>query len=766
MSERIGRFEIINQIAQSSSATVYKALDTNSEQTVALKVVRLDQVPDREGFLKRVADEAEQAKALNSPNITLVYGVAEEGDQLLAATEYVQGNSVATTLARHDGFSIWDFEDIARQVSHGLDHAQVHKIVHHSLEPAKIMVQWDGLVKVLGFGISAMGSPLAGGDGSIPQSLYYSSPEQLRGEVLDHRSLLFSLGAILYEMATEQKPFTGETAEQVRDAVLDQLPVQPLRIKANINRGLSDLIMKALSKNPDERYLSGQELVRDLEQCKANSNPTGTAPAKAPGSPSRPKAYAAAAAALSGAKPSPAAPKITSSAAAPVEDEKPRIAVDPLMAEGDDGGRGKSTSFSEISELPPLKDLPVDTSFNPSDPEPAPEAPAIEAPRPVLRKSEPEKPKVQVRAAAQKAVREIRKTPPKLYLTALGGAVALIGIIIGGMMLKNYFEDRDQGSPTSAIQQITGAPTDSTPTAPAAAPTTSAPPAAAEPSTPAPDQTAPPAQADEAPAPQPEAQEPNPPEPRSRGTRGRKAKTRAAALVPAQLSINSTPEGAEITFDGSALCQSPCTLTGIAPGAHTVVASKTGFSSATRMLSLSSGANLSIALSLNQSSAVLSVSSTPSGAVVLVDGTDTGKLTPAQVAVSKPGTHTVTLRRAGYLDGSSSVKLEPGQTSTLNLTLSRLGSTDEIRSAGGRFKKVFGHREGAGMGIVSIKTQPKGAEIMVNSRVLDKTSPFDFYLNPGTYVLDISMSGYRTLHRVINVEEGEKVAIEESLTPQ
>jgi len=754
MSETIGRFEIISHIAQSSFASVYKALDTESEQTVALKVVRLDQVPDREGLLRRVFEEAEQAKALNSHNIAVLYGVGDEGDHLLAATEYVQGNSVATTLARHDGFSIWDLQDIARQVSHALDHAQVHNVVHHSLEPAKIMVQWDGLVKVLGFGISALSSPLAAADGSIPEPLYYSSPEQLRGEVSDHRSVLFSLGAILYEMATDQKPFTGETADEVRGAVLEKLPVQPLRLKANMNRGLSDLIMKAMAKNPDERYASGQELVRDLEQCKANSSPTGAAHAT-PAAPAM-----AAAAAVGGRKPSPAVPpKITASAAPAAEDSKPHISVDPLMNGDSEGVRDQSASFSAVSELPPLEAAPVDTSFNNSEPEPAAEALEVEVPRPVAGKSEPEKPKVQVRAAAQKAVKEIRKTPPKLYLTALGGAVALIGLIVGGMMLKNYFEDRDAGNPASAIQQITGAPTDSTPHTPAPA----------QPSTPAPvEQAAPPAQAEEGPAPQPEVQELEQPEPSSRANRGKKTKTRAvaAAVVPAQLSVSSTPEGAEITFDGSALCQSPCTLTGIAPGAHTVIASKTGFSSATRNLSLASGANASISLSLAQSAALLSVSSTPAGAAVLLDGTDTGKLTPAQFNVAKSGTHSVTLRRAGFLDGTSSVKLELGQTSFVKLTLTQLGNTDEIRGAGGRFKKVFSHGDGAGMGTVSVKTQPKGAQITVNSRALDKGSPFEFYLNPGTYVLDVTMPGYRGIHRVITVEEGEKVAIEEALQPE
>src|SRR5258708_723696 len=125
----------------------------------------------------------------------------------------------------------------------------------------------------------------------------------------------------------------------------------------------------------------------------------------------------------------------------------------------------------------------------------------------------------------------------------------------------------------------------------------------------------------------------------------------------------------------------------------------------------------------------------------------------------------VLLRRYGYLEETSSASTEAGQTSNVTLALKPLGSTDEIRSAGGKFKKVFGRGDASSsMGIVSVKTQPKGAQIMVNNRVLDKTAPFDFYLNPGTYL--ISMSGYRSIHRVINVEQQERVAIEEALSPQ
>jgi uncharacterized membrane protein len=236
--------------------------------------------------------------------------------------------------------------------------------------------------------------------------------------------------------------------------------------------------------------------------------------------------------------------------------------------------------------------------------------------------------------------------------------------------------------------------------------------------------------------------------------------------VLAQLTVSSVPPGAQITFDGSPLCQSPCTLTDIAPGQHVVAATKAGFSSQSRTIHLKAGTS-TVALQLNAVAATtLMVSSTPPGGAIVIDGRDTGRLTPTLFSFDRPGAHTVVVKRSGYLEETSTVNVQSGQAANANLTLKRLGETEDIRSAGGKFKKVFGRGESASMGIVSVKTQPKGAQIMVNNRTLDKTAPFDFYLNPGTYEINISMSGYRTLHRVINVEQGEKVAIEESLTPQ
>src|SRR5271156_5396195 len=216
MSNKIGRFEILREIAHSDTISVYKATDPESGQTVALKTVKLEALGEQAPTLvKNLLEEAAASKVLNSHNIAVLNGAEEVDGKLCASMEYVQGNSVATMLARKEGFSIWDLQDIARQACEGVDHAHVRKVVHCSLEPAKIMVQWDGIVKLLGFGASRTAMGAAWAAGRAPETLHYMSPEQLRGDEIDARSNLFSLGAILYEMVTERKAFNGDDAEQV-----------------------------------------------------------------------------------------------------------------------------------------------------------------------------------------------------------------------------------------------------------------------------------------------------------------------------------------------------------------------------------------------------------------------------------------------------------------------------------------------------------------------------------------------------------------------
>ena len=159
MSTKIGHFEILSELAKSPTSTVYKANDPEGNQTIALKAIQLSAFGDgAEALEHALLAEAESTKILSSPNIGKVWGAGEIEGQFCAAMEYVQGNSIATMLARKEGFSIWDLLDIGRQLCNGLDHAGSHKLVHYSLEPAKIMCGWDGTVKVLSFGVSSVGN--------------------------------------------------------------------------------------------------------------------------------------------------------------------------------------------------------------------------------------------------------------------------------------------------------------------------------------------------------------------------------------------------------------------------------------------------------------------------------------------------------------------------------------------------------------------------------------------------------------------------------
>jgi serine/threonine-protein kinase len=843
MSTKIGHFEILSELAKSESGCVYKATDHESGQTVALKTIRLEAYGEHaEELVQRILQEAESSKDLNSSNITLIYGAGEIDGQFCATMDYIQGNSIATMLARKEGFSIWDLLDISRQVCQGLDHAHEHNVFHYSLEPAKIMVTWDGTVKILSFGISSSGFFVAGASGTPPPALYYMSPEQVTGDPMDARSNLFTWGAMLYEMMTDQKAFPGADADAVRKSIVEGLPTPPAQLNPKINSVASEVIMKALAKDPAQRHQSGREMAKDLEKCRENSGKAAKKPEPAKGIVLPDKAKAAAAAkfaAPAGQRPAappppaakfeikpleprftepapsqsmeledswtmpaplpkPAAPKaaaaaagwnsagatsrtpsldpstqfITSVVKASIQSlenpnanmssavldepavEQPKIAVDPMMAEAAGPGR-KGVSFSDLAELPPLKEVYVAPPPPKADtPEAEPQLPSI-----ILRRTEPEKPKIQPREVAEKAIKEIKSVPPQLLLYSIAGAVALILVIGIYVFWHSHSQSTDEEG--------------SVPAPAVSAPEASAP--ATHPAPPQPQASAPePAQA----APQAEApaeplEEPAP----RKGTRlaaavkahgkNKKAAPAPRAAVPGQLVIDSSPEGAQVQIDGKGdpSWVTPYTVTSLAPGQHTVVISKSGFGQETRTADVASASRASLLVHLTALLATATVTSDPPGAAIFVDSKDTLHVTPSQITLEK-GTHTILVRKTGYLDETTSVTGQPGQTVHLASTLRALGNADDLKTVG-KFKKLFGSNGAtAGMSKVNVKTTPKGAQIAVNRRMVEKTTPLEFLLNPGNYVVDITLSGYKPVQKVITVEQGGNVAIDETLQPQ
>ena len=165
------------------------------------------------------------------------------------------------------------------------------------------------------------------------------------------------------------------------------------------------------------------------------------------------------------------------------------------------------------------------------------------------------------------------------------------------------------------------------------------------------------------------------------------------------------------------------------PGQHSVTVARAGYSPETRTIDVASGSKSFLVIQLAQITAAAAISSQPAGAQIFIDGKDTGRVTPAQISVDKPGAHTFLVRKQGYLEETSSANLQAGQVFHFAPTLKALGSADDIKM-GGKFKKLFGGGDTAGMGAVNIKTQPKGAQVAVNNRILDKFSPVDFYPQP------------------------------------
>jgi len=242
-------------------------------------------------------------------------------------------------------------------------------------------------------------------------------------------------------------------------------------------------------------------------------------------------------------------------------------------------------------------------------------------------------------------------------------------------------------------------------------------------------------------------------------------RSHAPAIVAGQLTVDSYPVGAMVAVDGQNQAVTPLSLSNLPPGHHTVTISKAGYASETRAVDVTSGSKSSISVQLAPTTATLAADSDPAGAAIWVDGRDSGRVTPARIMLDKPGSHNFVFKKTGYLDETVSANVQIGQTFQMAPKLRALGTTEEIK-VGGRFKKVFGGSETAGMGTVSVKTQPKGAQIAVNNHMLDKMSPVEFYLNPGNYVIDITASGFKTVEKVITVEKNGKVVIDESLDRQ
>jgi serine/threonine-protein kinase len=266
--QTVGRYEITGELGRGAMGVVYKALDPTIGRTVALKTMRLDvHGLDAQEMVRRFQNEARAAGVLNHPNIVTIYDAGEQDGIFYIAMEFIEGTTLHELLVEKRVLATEEVLQLTRQICRGLDYAHSNSIVHRDIKPANIMITGNGTVKIMDFGIAKSGGQVTN-TGQVLGTPNYMSPEQVKGRQLDGRSDLFGLGVILYEMLTGEKPFVGQNVTTIIYKIVNEDPITPRDLDVTVHPGLSAIVTKALAKAPDDRYQTGADLVRDLENYK------------------------------------------------------------------------------------------------------------------------------------------------------------------------------------------------------------------------------------------------------------------------------------------------------------------------------------------------------------------------------------------------------------------------------------------------------------------------------------------------------------------
>ena len=266
------RYEILELVGTGGMAKVYKARDHRLNRLVAIKILREELAQDAE-FRRRFHDESQAVAMLSHPNIVAVYDVSRSSELEYIVMELIDGITLKQYMQKKGKLNWREALHFIIQITKALGHAHSRGIIHRDIKPHNIMVLRDGSVKVADFGIARVAS---GGHSTLTQealgSVHYISPEQARGSHIDSRSDLYSAGVVLYEMITNRLPFEGDTPVSVAIQHINSIPLSPRELDPAIPEALEAITMKAMAPNPDDRYLSANEMLADLEEFRKNPN--------------------------------------------------------------------------------------------------------------------------------------------------------------------------------------------------------------------------------------------------------------------------------------------------------------------------------------------------------------------------------------------------------------------------------------------------------------------------------------------------------------
>ena len=262
------RYEIIEKIGNGGMATVYKAKCHVLNRYVAVKILRDEFTTDDE-FIKRFEIEAQSAASITNPNIVSVYDVGNENNLYYIVMELIQGKTLKEIILEERGALPWKWSlNIAIQIASALEVAHKNNIVHRDIKPHNIIITEDGVAKVTDFGIAkAVSNSTITAFGTTIGSVHYFSPEHARGGFTDSKSDLYSLGVVMYEMLTGKVPFDADTPVSVALKHMQEEPIAPIEVNPHIPTAVNNIILKALKKDPTQRYRTSTEMLQDLRRA-------------------------------------------------------------------------------------------------------------------------------------------------------------------------------------------------------------------------------------------------------------------------------------------------------------------------------------------------------------------------------------------------------------------------------------------------------------------------------------------------------------------
>jgi serine/threonine protein kinase len=768
---KAGRYEISGELGRGAMGVVYKATDPVIGRTVAVKTIKLSEEGtglSRPELLTRFQTEARAAGLLTHPNIVVVFDAGEEDGLYYITMELVEGKSLQAHLDGGVAFALPRVLRIMEQTCSALQFAHERNVIHRDIKPANIMLTADDTVKVTDFGTAKILQ-----FGTMQQTAHvmgtpsYMSPEQVKGRAVDGRSDIFSLGVLLYEMVTGEKPFPGQNITTVIYKIVNEEPVPPRQIDPSIHPGISAVVMKALAKEPEARYQSCREMLEDLRNYRsiapgASPDKTMVSGAGGMGLPNATLPLSGSGAGGQGGRsfhpedPMTVATTRSLNARASSPTQTPAVRrtgpIQPLAAAEPPKKKSvvgsifiglillgviaygvqklrpvieearqinaaqKRADTDAATGAVPTTTPETSTSVAPSNPA-GTETPAATNPEPVAAEKKPAEPPVEKPSSAPKKVEPVVSAQAAEYKGRIEEAISEKGLngrakvqAVGNtLILAGKLRPAEHGALLKFLRD-----------APASVRVVDH------------------IEYEDAPVAENghdvDGGHPVPPS-------GQGAIHVVTDLIGAQAVLRGT-SGRVVNQ-----CLTPCSFNDLNPGQYGLEVQKEGYRSMETALQVKSGTVVDQKVALESLSKGLLLTSKPAGADVFINGAKQSGQTPVTLPLA-PGSYNLVLRMPGYDAYATSVQVKDNvQTQLLDVPL-REKSTVKIAWA-------------------QVETTPKGAEIFVDGTTTGQKTPARVQVPAGLHTIMVKLDGYQQMRRTFQATEGGTVNLTNlSLNPR